>query len=162
VKLLSLLGDGSTDAPGRSSYTGLTDIALFASLLAPGERSAIFRVQSRSANEYEGRKALHFFYLNVSAGGDPAFARVEIPLWVVEDPAHVQLLHSVLVEQSHLSGSVPYPYPLLRAHEIAVVRMDDRQQLNMLIENEMVRRGFPPSRKSEKQVHKDHTARRRM
>jgi len=161
VKLLSLLGDSSPDAPGKPSYTGLTDIALFAGLLAPGERSAIFRVQSRSASEYEGRKALHFFYLNVSSGGDPAFARVEIPLWVAGNPAHVQLLHSVLVEQSRLSGSVPYPYPLLRAHEIAVVRLDDRQQLNTLIENEMVRRGFPPSRKSEKQVHKDHTGRKR-
>lgn len=162
VKLLSLASGDSPDLPGSINHKGLTDIALFAGLLKPGERSAIFRVQSRSTNDYEGRKALHFFYLNVSAGGDPAFARVEIPLWVVENPAQVQLLHSVLVEQSRLSGSVPYPYPLLRAHEIAVVRMDDRQQLNTLIENELVRRGFPPSRKSEKQVHKDHTARKRM
>ena len=162
VKLLSLASGDSPDAPDNSSYNGLTDIALFANLLAPGERSAIFRVQSRSANDYEGRKVLHFFYLNVSAGGVPAFARVEIPLWVVEKPEHIQLLHSVLVEQSRLSGSVPYPYPLLRAHEIAVVRMEDRQQLNTLIENELVRRGFPPSRKSEKQVHKDHSGRRRM
>jgi len=162
VRLLSLAGDDDQANPEPSSFTGLTDTALFSDLLAAGERSAIFRLQSRSSGDYPGRKALHFFYLNVGTASQPVFARVEIPLWVVENPLHVLLLHSVLVEQAHLSGAVPYPYPLIRAHEIAVVKMTDHQELTRMIESELIRQGFTPGRKSEKQVHKEHSERTRM
>lgn len=162
VRLLSLASDDDQVNPEPSSFNGLTDTALFSDLLAAGERSAIFRLQSRSSGDYSGRKALHFFYLNVGKASQPAFARVEIPLWVVENPLHVHLLHSVLVEQAHLSGAVPYPYPLIRAHEIAVVKMTDQQELTRMIESELIRQGFTPGKKSEKQVHKGHAGRKRM
>lgn len=159
VNLLTLPGFDENETP--ANLVGLPDITLLAALLAPGERSAIFRMQSRSSAEYKDRKVLHFFYLNVGSTLQPAFARVEIPLWVVEKPDQVQLLHGVLVEQARLSGADPYPYPLLRAHEIAVVKMEDRQQLTSMIETELLRQGFPPSRKSEKQIHKDILGKRR-
>ena len=100
------------------------------------------------------RKALHFFYLNVGTAAKPAFARVEIPLWVVENPSSVDLLHAVLVEQSRQAGGIPYPYPLIRAHEIAVVKMTTAQQLTSMIETELLRQGFQPGKKSEKQSQK--------
>lgn len=162
VKLLTLPSD--TDQPGEAEQkmVGITDMTLFANILRPGERSAIFRLQSSSAREYTGDKALHFFYLNVGTVIKPAFARVETPKWVADNGDSVQQLHAALVEQAAQSGEVPYPYPLTRAHEIAVVKMADRQQLTSMIERELLRQGIPLSNKSEKQVNKDHTGRTRM
>ena len=160
VKLLELLLPA--DEGGIRPFLGVTDLSLFAALLGPGERSAVFKLQSSSADAFEHKKALHFFYLNVGNADLPALARVEVPLWVVEDRQALSMLQAVLVEQSHLAGAMPYPYPLIRAHEIAVVKMDDRQQVTEAIEKEMITRGYPPALKSNKQSHKEHTGRRRM
>ncbi len=140
----------------------ITDIVLYEHLLLPGERSAIFKLQSSSVNDYSGRKALHFFYLNAGTAMHPAFARVEIPLWVAEDKAAINTLHSLLVEQSLQAGANPYPYPLLRAHEIAVVKMPEKQQLTNMIQAELLRRGFHPKFKSEKQSNKDLSGKQRL
>lgn len=162
VRLLTLPTGGELSAPSEKKTSGITDTALFSNILLPGERSAIFRLQSRSADEYKDRKALHFFYLNVGSTTRPAFARVEIPKWVADNPESVQQLHSTLMEQSALSGQVPYPYPLIRAHEIAVVKLTDHQQLTTMIETELAHQGIRPGARSEKQVHKDHQGRTRI
>jgi hypothetical protein len=162
VSLLALLESEEMNASNPKPFAGITDISLLENLLGPGERSAIFRLQSSSSAAFEGRKALHFFYLNVGTENTPAFARVEIPMWVVENPSAVALLHSVLVEQSLQSGAVPYPYPLIRAHEIAVVKMTDHQQMTVLIEAELLKHGIRLRGKSEKQTHKEHGERTRL
>ncbi len=160
IKLLELL---LTDVDVvKRPFLGVTDLTLFATLLGAGERSAVFKLQSSSANAFENKKALHFFYLNVGSTELPALARVEAPLWVVEDKPSLALLQSVLVEQSRLAGNKPYPYPLIRAHEIAVVKMDDRQQVTEAIEQELIAHGRQPAVKSNKQSHKEHVGRRRM
>lgn len=161
VSLLSLLAGSENTAVDARPFAGITDIALLSSILQPGERSAIFRLQSSSSAAYGGKKALHFFYLNAGTASQAAYARVEIPLWVAEDPTSVNLLQSVLVEQARQAGSVPYPYPLIRAHEIAVVRMDERQQLTAMIERELLSRGIEVRRQSEKQFHKGNRGRTR-
>jgi hypothetical protein len=160
VKLLELVApeNESTERP----FAGVTDLQLFETILNAGERSAVFKLQSSSADAFANKKALHFFYINVGSAGQPALARVEIPLWVVEDPHSMSLLQSVLVEHSHQAGSRPYPYPLIRAHEIAVVKMDDHNQISELIEGELLKHGLPPSFNSNKQSHKQHQARGRM
>ncbi len=160
VKLLELMVPQNVS--GERPFAGVTDLNLFEKLLAPGERSAVFRLQSSSANAFEGKKALHFFYLNVGSQNQPALARVEVPLWVIEDKNALALLQSVLVEQSRQAGSRPYPYPLLRAHEIAVVKMTDHDQITALIEAEALKRGLPPGTNSNKQSHKQHQPRGRM
>lgn len=160
VKLLELMAPENESA--ERPFAGVTDLQLFETLLNPGERSAVFKLQSSSADAFANKKALHFFYLNVGSIGQPALARVEVPLWVVEDPQSMTLLQSVLVEQSHQAGSRPYPYPLIRAHEIAVVKMDDHEQISEMIESELLKRGLPPSFNSNKQSHKQHQARGRM
>ena len=143
-------------------FAGVTDLNLFEDRLAPGERSAIFELQSSSSSSYTGRKALHFFYLNVGRQQKPALARVEVPAWVAEDPPALDMLQHVLVEQAHALGSRPYPYPLLRAHEVAVVRMEDRDQLTWRIEQELLRQGFDPFEKSNKQFGKESEPRMRI
>ena len=108
-------------------------------LLPPGHRSAVFALQSGSAKRYKGPLSLHFFYLNVGTLGHPWPVRVEIPQWVAEDKKKLELLHSVLIEQCNMMGSKPYPYLLHRAHETAVVRREEKEQVEQLLALELRR-----------------------
>jgi hypothetical protein len=108
-------------------------------LLPPGHRSAVFTLQSGSVKKYKGPLALHFFYLNVGTLGHPWPVRVEVPQWVAEDKAKLELLHSVLIEQCNMMGSKPYPYLLHRAHETAVVRREEKDQVEQLLAMELRR-----------------------
>jgi hypothetical protein len=162
VNLLALLQTPDDDSSPERVFGGVTDIHLLGGLLGQGERSAVFRLQSSSSKDNKERKALHFFYLNVGTVSRPAFARVEIPAWVLETPGAVELLQSVLVEQAHLTGENPYPYPLIRAHEIAVVKQTDREEVTRMLQTELLRQGFVPGRKSEKQIQKDDVGKKRL
>jgi hypothetical protein len=158
VRLLevALLDENQLDQAGRQRcFRGVTDFGLLGDLLAPGERSAVFGLQSQSVTDYTGPLALHFFYLNVGREGSPGPARVEIPAWVAQDPARLDALHAVLVHQSQVLGTKPYPYLLHRAHEAAVVTYDEREQLTQMIIMELRRRGVPVGEKSYKQAAKD-------
>lgn len=108
-------------------------------LLPPGHRSAVFGLQSGSVKKYKGPLSLHFFYLNVGTLGHPWPVRVEIPKWVAEDKQKLELLHCVLIEQCNMMGSKPYPYLLHRAHETAVVRREEKEQVEQLLALELRR-----------------------
>jgi hypothetical protein len=108
-------------------------------LLPPGYRSAVFVLQSGSEKKYKGGLALHFFYLNVGTEGHPWPVRVEIPKWVAEDTRKLDLLHGILLEQCKMMGSRPYPYLLHRAHETAVVRFEEKEQVGQLLTLELRR-----------------------
>ncbi|HMB21864.1 MAG TPA: DNA double-strand break repair nuclease NurA [Anaerolineales bacterium] len=84
-------------------------------------------------------RLLHFFYLNVGTLGHPWPVRVEVPQWVAEDKKKLELLHSVLIEQCDIMGSKPYPYLLHRAHETAVVRREEKDQIEQLLAMELRR-----------------------
>ncbi len=90
---------------------GVLDRNIFQWLLAPGERSAVFAIQSRSGEHYLGGLALHFFYLNVGRAGRPWLARVEIPGWVAADSQRLDDLQAVLVQQCQHIGQPPVPLP---------------------------------------------------
>jgi hypothetical protein len=140
---------------------GINDMDLYYPLLGDGERSPVFSVQSPSVEVYKGSLALHFFYLNVGRPGSPSLARVEIPAWVAENPAWVDLLQSILVDQCRIMGTRSYPYLLHRAHETAVVTLPEREQVVQMITQELSRRGLRVRRKSQKQAAKDLPGRRR-
>jgi len=106
-------------------------------LLPPGHRSAVFGIQSNSEKKYTGVLSLHFFYLNVGTEGHPWPVRVEIPKWVADDKEKLDLLHGVLVEQCRMMGSKPYPYLLHRAHETAVVKNEEKQQIEQMLAMEL-------------------------
>jgi hypothetical protein len=108
-------------------------------LLPPGHRSAVFGLQSGSEKKYKGALSLHFFYLNVGSEGHPWPVRVEIPRWVAEDSKKLDLLHCILIEQCKMMGSRPYPYLLHRAHETAVVRYEEKEQVGQLLALELRR-----------------------
>lgn len=108
-------------------------------LLPPGHRSAVFHMQSSSEKNYTGVLSLHFFYLNVGTAGHPWPVRVEIPKWVAEDKEKLDLLHCVFIEQCKMMGSKPYPYLLHRAHEVAVVKHEEKQQVEQMLIMELNR-----------------------
>jgi hypothetical protein len=137
---------------------GVTDNQLFEDRLQPGERSAVFAIQSSSAEKFRQRSAglaLHFFYLNAGRPGRPWLARVEIPAWVSRQPEMIDLLQHTLLQQCAQLGGRPYPYALHRAHEIAVVSFQEKEQLSVLIEAELRRQGVEVGQKSNKQATKD-------
>jgi acylphosphatase len=108
-------------------------------LLPPGHRSAVFTLQSGSVKKYKGPLSLHFFYLNVGTLGHPWPVRVEVPQWVAENRQKLEMLHAVLIEQCNMMGAKPYPYLLHRAHETAVVRREEKDQVEQLLAMELRR-----------------------
>ena len=124
-------------------------------LLPPGHRSAVFKIQSSSEKSYKGGLELHFFYLNVGTEGHPWPVRVEIPRWVVDDKKQLDLLHAVLVEQCRVMGSKPYPYLLHRAHETAVVKNEEKYQIEQMLQQELRRNSEDVEDGSFKQSAKD-------
>ncbi len=158
IRMLEIALAPEEDLRGASkarTFPGVTDWALFAHRLRPGERSAVFGLQSQSEQEYAGPLGLHFFYLNVGRKGKPWLARVEIPRWVADDSRHLDRLHAVLVHQARILGERAYPYLLHRAHEVAVVRREEQEQLTTMILLELRHRGVEVEGASHKQAVKD-------
>jgi hypothetical protein len=140
----------------RRRYAGVSDVSLLSPfLLHPGDRSAVFAIQSEIARRFTGDLTLHFFYLNVGLPGRPHLARVEIPGWVARDPALIGTLQAVLVEQAAMLGTRPYPYILHRAHEEAIVTLLESEHVEEMIVAAFNQRGIPVEEKSYKQYHKD-------
>ena len=136
-------------------FKGVLDADLFGILLRPGERSAIFRLQSPLLEHLPAESEVCFFYLRVGKENERSIARVEIPLWVAKDPSFVEQLHGELVSQCRQSGSYAYPYLLHRAHEVAVVHPQDRDTIERALLIELQRRGHPPLHLSHKQALKN-------
>ncbi len=59
--------------------------------------------------------------------------RVEIPEWVAANRTKVDELHATLIEQCKIMGSKPLPYLIHRSHEVAVVTMDEKRQIENMI-----------------------------
>jgi len=164
VRLLEVAAASDEELPNIRQFhplRGVRDTDLLASLLAPGERSAVFALQSQSSKNYANQLALHFFYLNVGRPGKPWLARVETPAWVVASSSLLDSLHAVLVDQCRMLGARPYPYLLHRAHETAVVSQEERDQVTQMIALELQRQGVPFSGQSHKQALKESAGRTR-
>ena len=167
VRTLELMETGedrlTSRQPLEREYAGISDIMLFAHLLKPGQRSGIFKLVSKNSPKYAGDKnrklGLHFFYINVGfwrSNGTPvdAFARVEIPEWIAIDEHKVALIHQILIEQSRILGTLPYPYLLHRAHETAIVRFAEKEELDRLITAAMMTNGVVIGSISQKAANK--------
>jgi hypothetical protein len=133
---------------------GVTDRWLYG-FLPGGHRSAVFGLQSGSRAHYPGELALHFFYLNTGDTLHPWLVRVEIPKWVADEAQKLDLLHAALLEQCQIMGAKPYPYILQRAHEIAVVKFEEKAQIEQMLELELRRAGSEMDTESNKQSAKN-------
>ncbi len=164
VRMLGLVDnrtDSSSPTEKVKTFAPLSDSLLFEDRLPPHHRSAVFSIQSQSAQSFSDETALHFFYMNTGKAGSPSLARVEIPAWVAEDREKVNILHAVLLDQcSHLGGT-PYPYALHRSHEIALVSLPDKEQVENMITRALISRGMTPPAPSNKQFAKNLAGRMR-
>ena len=147
--------DKLADIRHQRPLRGVTDYDLFARQLAPGARSALFALQSQLSAKYEGALALHFFYLNVGDAKTPWLARVEVPAWVAESAAMLDGLHALLVGQCAVMGMLSYPYALHRAHEIALVSREEKDQVTQMLLAAWRAEGLAAGVPSHKQAIKD-------
>jgi hypothetical protein len=135
--------DCSDMAAGRTPSCmicqGLTDADILADMLDEGQRGPLFASMSRINIERYGPHLIHFFYLRVGR----EVARVEIPRWVAEDQAMVDLVHTLIYDQC-MKGQ-GYPVALARAHEQAIVRAADRRAFLSMIEGSLLRAELPAS-----------------
>jgi hypothetical protein len=133
----------SDAAAGRtpSCYVcqGLTDAEILADMLEDGQRGPLFVSMSRINVECYGPHLIHFFYLRVGR----ELARVEAPRWVAENPAALDLVHTLIYDQC--AKGQGYPVALARAHEQAVVRAADRRAFLTIVENSLLRAELPAS-----------------
>ncbi|MDR3709212.1 MAG: DNA double-strand break repair nuclease NurA [Capsulimonadaceae bacterium] len=125
-------------------FSRLTDAALFERTLGDGQRSTVFESQSKVLDEYDKAARnrqyddpdgyrIGFFYVN--AGQE--IARVETPLWIAANPALVDNLHALVLDQ--VRKGMGYPVALQEAHEQAIVRGPERAAFNSLIERQCIR-----------------------
>jgi hypothetical protein len=136
-------------------FLGVTDRWLFSRVLGKHERSAVFKLQARSAEKYTDSISIHFFYINVGDEKKPKIARVDVPLWVVNDKEVLNNLHCALIEQAKIMGNEPFPYLLHRAHEIAVVTHREKEEIDQMLAIEIRNNGGEVGEKSGKQSAKD-------
>ncbi|MFQ5614000.1 MAG: DNA double-strand break repair nuclease NurA [Anaerolineae bacterium] len=131
---LATLEQIDKDTLRDNPFLTLIDREVF-DFLGPGERSALFVIESQANEYYQARgHSVHFFYLNVGQAGRGKLARVEVPVWVATDPDRLNILHAALIRQAWLTRrEFPYPYALTRAHELAVITTAERQALERLI-----------------------------
>jgi hypothetical protein len=159
---LASLNEVTKERLAQNDLAGLTDARLFAKLLRPGERSAVFILNSPANRIYadKGHEICHF-YVNVSDNPTrPLVAKVDLPIWINKDPIRRDLLHAAVWQQCQIVGG--YPYVLARAHELALISTDERRDLEEMVVGALRRRGLDP-RPSEKAWQKGLTggARRR-
>jgi hypothetical protein len=125
--------------PSCAPCQGLTDAEILADMLAEGQRGPLFVSMSRVNVESYGLHLIHFFYMRVGR----EIARVEIPRWVAENTAMVNLVHSLIYDQC-MKGQ-GYPVALARAHEQAIVRAADRRAFLGIVEGSLMRAELPAS-----------------
>lgn len=160
VRMVQTASDEPMASPERTKI--LSDAALFAPILAPQTRSALFRLATVNPDsEASELLAVYFFYLNLQ-GAQPhrlrkkaTIARVEVPEWVANDPESIDTLHESLISQAGIIDGMLYPYALQRAHEIALVRVEEKERIKAKLMGEMALRGLVLNDKSEKQRSKD-------
>jgi NurA domain len=127
---------GQVKSLAETDYRGLTDRALFG-FLQPGERSALF-ARGTAANERyraEGHR-IWFFYLNTGT----EIARVELPEWLAGRPEALSLTQAAVIDQCRFNNG--YPYILTRADEQAVIQGEERETLEAMLAQTMLRRGL--------------------
>ena len=159
VSLLELIGRSnktlSPDFP-TARPVRVVDTALFENVLMnPGERSAMFSVESQRSGDLGSDQQVHFFFMNVGTDEFQHLARVEIPAWVAAEKENIALIQAALLDQTRMLGSKPYPYLLHRSHEVAMVSMDEHRRVEEMIISEFMREHLPIGSPSQKQAVKD-------
>ncbi len=103
--------------------------------LEPGARSNVFASGSTILDRYPEDDRIQFFYLHTGT----EVARVEVPAWVARDRAILELVHAAIVDQC--SRARGYPLALQEAHELAVIRAEERRAVEILVDRLLAEHG---------------------
>ncbi|BFM39053.1 DNA double-strand break repair nuclease NurA [Synechocystis sp. LKSZ1] len=117
-------------------FDPLRDSQFWRQLLAPGQRSPLWRSSLRILDLYPASQRIYFCYVNVGA----EIARVEFPAWVAEDQDLLGRSLAILLAQ--VNKGFGYPVALAEAHNQAVVRSGDRARFFALLEQQMIKAGL--------------------
>ncbi len=109
-------------------FDHLVDASIVKFFVKEGMRTIVFKNNSPVTRSYPDHAHPHFFYLNTGV----EIARVEIPAWIAWDEHKVNMVASIMLDQS-IKGS-GYPVVLAEAHEQAVVKGPDREFFYHLIQ----------------------------
>jgi len=116
-------------------FEPLRDVILWNTILSPGQRSPLWRSQSRILDLY-GEQNVYFCYVHVGW----EIARIDMPQWVAENPVLLDSALSLMLGQVHKGGG--YPISLSEAHNQAVVTGGDRGRFFALLEQQMINAGL--------------------
>ncbi|MEO1763994.1 MAG: DNA double-strand break repair nuclease NurA, partial [Cyanobacteria bacterium J06629_18] len=116
-------------------FEGLRDSTLWSTQLKPGQRSPLWKSNSRIIDLY-GNQQIYFCYVHVGT----EIARVEFPQWVVEDTEMFEESLGLMLAQVHKGYG--YPVALAESHNQAVVRGGDRSRFFGLLERQMIKAGL--------------------
>ncbi len=137
----TVIAAGGDDVHALSS--GLHDRDLFAKLLSPGQRGALFDPNwTVNGPAHLGREghAMRAAYAYLAIGpARPNIIRIEVPEWCA-DPESVAALTAVITRQARLGAG--YPFILKAAHEEAVLTRQDQAELDSALESAMQRHGI--------------------
>lgn len=114
----------------------LRDTTLWQTLLAPGQRSLLWRSASPILELYPEEFMIHFCYVNVGT----EIARVEFPAWLAADVNLLEQSLGILLAQVYKGYG--YPVAIAESHNQAVVRSSDRARFFALLEREMIKAGL--------------------
>ena len=110
----------------------LYDRQIWLNKLKKGERSPIFASSAKILDKYKDHQ-ICFFYLHV---GYDEIARIEIPRWVADSKAYMDVLHFAIFDQ--VQKGMGYPITIQEAHNQAVVRGPDRAQFYSMLSRKMI------------------------
>ncbi|AFY57978.1 NurA domain-containing protein [Rivularia sp. PCC 7116] len=116
-------------------FEGLRDSTLWSTQLKPGQRSPLWKSNSRILDLYDSQQ-IYFCYVHVGT----EIARVEFPQWVVEDTEMFEESLGLMLAQVHKGYG--YPVALAESHNQAVVRGGDRSRFFSLLERQMIKAGL--------------------
>lgn len=112
----------------------VSDRVLLKGKLAPGHRSALFEIISKRSPVNPQRLRCAFFFMNVAREADAEWlVRVEVPYWLAQKPELVDFVHTALYHDAQVLDSHPYPYSLHRAHELALVRFAESDEIEAML-----------------------------
>lgn len=146
LELINLPIAGITrEALRESPFVQLTDRQLFADL-APGERTGLFEPISDTNDRYSSRHGdrIAFAYANLArqpGRANAAIARIEVPGWIAAEPVRLDLAQAAISADCEPTS---YPYVLARAHELAVVGGAEKEGLEQMLFQAMLRSGLMP------------------
>lgn len=105
----------------------LVDGSIAHFFLTEQTRSIVFKSNAKIGASYPEHLVPHFFYMDVGS----EIVRIEVPAWIALDEKRVDLLASIIFDQTKKGRG--YPVALAEAHEQAVVKGPDRDFFYHLI-----------------------------